>query len=98
MPQEGVLQVEAAHPIRVGPLVRFLEDQGAEVYEARKIRPSLESVFVQITGIEAGMMQKEKEKGHKGGNGGDARGKDEGNKESKGNKGSKGSMSEGGKA
>ena len=60
--------MEAAHPIRVGPLVRFLEDRGAEVYEARKIRPSLESVFVQITGIEAGMMQKEKER--KGSNGG----------------------------
>jgi ABC-2 type transport system ATP-binding protein len=67
-PEGGVLQVEAAHPIRVGALVRFLEDRGAEVYEARKIRPSLENVFVQITGIEAGMMQKEKER--KGGNGG----------------------------
>ncbi len=61
-PHKGILQVEASRPIRVGPLVRFLEDRGAEVYEARKIRPSLESVFVQITGIEAGMMHKEKER------------------------------------
>jgi len=61
-PREGFLRVEAPHPIRVGPLVRLLEDQGAEVYEARKIRPSLENIFVQITGIETGIMNKEKER------------------------------------
>ncbi|RPH50553.1 MAG: ABC transporter ATP-binding protein [Desulfobacteraceae bacterium] len=64
--QEG-LRVESDQPIRVGPLIRFLEDRGAEVMEARRIRPSLEDVFVKITGIEADAMRKEKEK--KGGNG-----------------------------
>jgi len=56
------IRVEASEPIRVGPLVRFLEDQGAEVAEARRMRPSLEDIFVQITGIEADAMRKEKEK------------------------------------
>ncbi len=62
MLQPGLIQVEADAPIRVGPLVRFLEDRGAEVSEARKIRPSLEDVFVRITGIGADVMRKEKEK------------------------------------
>jgi ABC-2 type transport system ATP-binding protein len=59
---DGLLRVDSKAPIRVGPLVRFLEDQGLEVSEARKIRPSLEDIFVQITGIEADAMRKEKEK------------------------------------
>jgi len=58
----GLIRVEADEPIRVGLVVRFLEDQGAEVTEARKMRPSLEDVFVHITGIEADAMRKEKEK------------------------------------
>jgi ABC-2 type transport system ATP-binding protein len=59
--QDG-LRVESAKPVRVGELVRLLEDQGAEVFEARKVKPSLEDVFVEITGIEAGAMKQEKEK------------------------------------
>jgi len=39
-----------------------MEEQGAEVSEARRLQPSLEDVFVRITGIEAGAMHKEKEK------------------------------------
>jgi ABC-2 type transport system ATP-binding protein len=65
---QGLIRVEAAEPVRVGPLVRFLEDQGVEVNEARRMQPSLEDVFVRITGIEADAMRKEKEK--KGGGGG----------------------------
>jgi ABC-2 type transport system ATP-binding protein len=59
---DGLLRVDSKAPICVGPLVRFLEDQGLEVSEARKVRPSLEDVFVQITGIDADAMRKEKEK------------------------------------
>jgi len=58
----GGLRVEASEPVRIGPLVRFLEDKGAEVAEARQIRPSLEDVFVEVTGIEAGAMKQEREK------------------------------------
>jgi ABC-2 type transport system ATP-binding protein len=58
----GLIHVEADEPVRVGPLVRFLEEQGAEVSEARRMQLSLEDVFVKITGIEADAMRKEKEK------------------------------------
>jgi len=58
----GTVRVEADSPIRVGPLVRFLEERGIEVFEARKVQPSLEDVFVRITGIEADAMRREKEK------------------------------------
>ncbi|MBN1543575.1 ABC transporter ATP-binding protein [candidate division KSB1 bacterium] len=57
------IRVESDHPISIGPLVRFIEDQGAEVMEARRIQPSLEQVFVRVTGIELAAMKKEKEKG-----------------------------------
>jgi len=59
---DGQVRVESDGPIRVGPLVRFLEDQGIDVSEARRMRPSLEEIFVRITGIEAGAMKREKEK------------------------------------
>jgi ABC-2 type transport system ATP-binding protein len=62
IPKDGLIRVEADQPVHVGPLVRFLEDQGSEVSEARKIRPSLEDIFVKITGIEVDAMRKEKEK------------------------------------
>ena len=61
-PGRGMIRVEADEPVRVGPLVRFLEDQGVEVNEARRMRLSLEDVFVQITGIEADALKGEKEK------------------------------------
>ena len=57
-----LVRVESAEPISLGPLVRFIEDQGAEVAEARRQRPSLEEVFVRVTGIEAHAMKKDKEK------------------------------------
>ena len=56
------MKVESGRPVNVGPLVRFLEDNGAEVAEARRMQPSLEDIFVDITGIEADAMHKEKEK------------------------------------
>ena len=62
-----VIRVESSEPVRVGPLVRLLEDCGTEVSEARKMRPSLEDVFVSVTGIEAGIMKQEKEKAKMGG-------------------------------
>jgi len=58
----GLIRVEASEPIHVGPLVRYLEDHGVEVTEARRVRPSLEDIFVKVTGIEADAMRKEKEK------------------------------------
>ena len=61
------IRVESAEPVSVGPLVHFLEDIGIQVTEARRHLPSLEDVFVQVTGIEAGLMLREKEKAGGGG-------------------------------
>jgi ABC-2 type transport system ATP-binding protein len=57
----GELRVESKAPVGVGPLVRFLEDRGAEVTEARRVKPSLEDVFVRITGLGPTAMKKERE-------------------------------------
>ncbi len=59
---DGRLRVEAAWPVPIGPIVRLLEERGLEVEEARKVRLSLEEVFVRVTGIEAAAMQREREK------------------------------------
>jgi len=64
----GQIRIESEEPANVGPLTRFLEERGIQVTEARRYFPSLEDVFVQVTGIEAGLMMKEKEKPGGGGN------------------------------
>jgi len=65
---QGQIRIESAEPVNIAPLVRFLEEREIEVTEARRYFPSLEDVFVQVTGIEAGTMRKEKEKAGGGGN------------------------------
>jgi ABC-2 type transport system ATP-binding protein len=60
---QSVLRMRTAHPVPLAPLIRFLEERGVGVTEARVIRPSLEDVFVEITGIELERMKKEEEKG-----------------------------------
>jgi len=60
--ESGQVRVKSSQPIPVGPLVRFFEEQGGEVLEARRVRPSLEEVFVELTGIEIELMKREKEK------------------------------------
>ncbi|MCD6391754.1 MAG: ABC transporter ATP-binding protein [Dehalococcoidia bacterium] len=57
---QGKVRVESAEQIIVGPLVHFLEERGIQMTEARRQVPSLEDVFVRVTGIEAGLMKKEK--------------------------------------
>jgi ABC-2 type transport system ATP-binding protein len=56
------VRIESVEPISLGPLVRFIEEQKVEVKEARRIGPSLEDVFVGVTGIEANVLKKEAEK------------------------------------
>ena len=58
--QQNFIRIEAEKPILAGSVVRFLDKKGVEVSEARRIRPTLEDVFVKITGIEADVMKKEK--------------------------------------
>ncbi len=54
------VRVESGGQIGIGPLVRFIEERGSEVSEARRMRPSLEEVFIRVTGIELNDMLKEK--------------------------------------
>jgi ABC-2 type transport system ATP-binding protein len=56
----SVLRMHTDHPVPLAPLLVFLEEHGIGVTEARIVRPSLEDVFVQITGIELARMKKEK--------------------------------------
>jgi len=57
-----VIRVVSMEAISIGPLVRFIEENKIEVTEAKKVLPSLEDVFVKITGIEADTMKKDKQK------------------------------------
>lgn len=49
--------------IPLSPVLQYLDGKGISVFEAKELRPSLEDVFVKITGIEAARLKKEKEKG-----------------------------------
>ncbi len=60
-PQPGTVRVESDERLAVGRIVRFLEESGMDVAEARRLRPSLEEVFVQVTGIAASAMQGERQ-------------------------------------
>ena len=64
----GEVKVESTEQVVIGRLVNFFEERGVQVTEARRQVPSLEDIFVQVTGIEAGLMKKEKEKMGGGGN------------------------------
>ena len=44
------------------PVMEFFHDREIGVYEAREIRPSLEDVFVKLTGIESSVLKKDREK------------------------------------
>ena len=58
----GRLRVESDERVPVGAIVRWLEEAGIEVTEARRVLPSLEDVFVEVTGIEADSMRRDREK------------------------------------
>jgi ABC-2 type transport system ATP-binding protein len=49
--------------IPLSPILQYLDSIGVTVFEARELRPTLEDVFVKVTGIEAARLKKEKEKG-----------------------------------
>ena len=49
--------------IPLSPVLQYLDIKGVSVFEAKEMRPTLEDVFVKITGIEAEKLKKEKEKG-----------------------------------
>jgi ABC-2 type transport system ATP-binding protein len=58
---ERHLRLVSAGSIELLPLLKAVAEGGAEVTEARLIRPTLEEVFVRVTGIESGLMRQERE-------------------------------------
>lgn len=58
----GSVRVRSSGPRNLAPIMKVLDEAGIAVYEARVVRPSLEDVFVKVTGIEASLMRQEKER------------------------------------
>ena len=65
VPDENTCLIISKERIALSPILQLLDNKGISVYEAKKIKPSLEDVFVKITGIEALKLKKEKEKAGK---------------------------------
>ncbi len=59
----SALRALSMKALPLAPLIRFLEEREMDVTEAKIIRPSLEEVFVNITGVALEQMRKEKEQG-----------------------------------
>jgi len=59
--RDSVVSIHSSETFTLLPLVRFFEERGLPVYEAKISRPSLEEVFVKVTGIELKKMQNQKE-------------------------------------
>jgi len=55
------LRISSGDHIELMPFMNFFDGEGINISEARIIRPSLEEVFVSITGIEIDKLKKEKE-------------------------------------
>ncbi len=58
---ENTCFITSTEKIALSPILQYLDGRGISVFEAKEIRPTLEDVFVKVTGIEAGKLQKEKE-------------------------------------
>jgi ABC-2 type transport system ATP-binding protein len=55
------IRITSQEPIELMPFMKFFAQEGIKVSEAKIIRPSLEDVFVKITGIGIDKLKKEKE-------------------------------------
>lgn len=62
IPDENSCLLISKERVPLSPILKLLDSKGISVYEAKEMRPSLEDVFVKITGIEASKLKKEKEK------------------------------------
>ncbi|NMA00053.1 MAG: ABC transporter ATP-binding protein [Clostridiaceae bacterium] len=56
------LVMESDNRISLLPVMEFFRDKGIRVYEAQELRPSLEDVFVKLTGIESSTLEETEEK------------------------------------
>lgn len=64
--RDHALALRSEERIPLLPVMEYFDRNGIAVYEARELRPTLEDVFVKLTGIEAAKLKKEKEKGGNG--------------------------------
>ncbi|HEY8500930.1 MAG TPA: ATP-binding cassette domain-containing protein [Clostridia bacterium] len=55
------IRISSKNKIEIMPFIKLFDDNGIKINEAKVIRPSLEEIFVKITGIEIDKLQKEKE-------------------------------------
>ena len=60
IPDENSCLIISKERIALSPILQLLDSKGISVYEAKEIKPSLEDVFVKITGIEASKLKNEK--------------------------------------
>ncbi len=63
--EENMLVIEDKEVINISPVTSLLESRGVDVFEARRIIPSLEDVFCEITGVTISEMKKDRKKGGK---------------------------------
>jgi len=59
------VRIHSSEKVNLMPFMKFFDENDVMVYEAKIIRPSLEDVFVKVTGIGLDKMKKEKEGGKK---------------------------------
>lgn len=59
------VRIHSDKKVNLMPLMKFFDDNNCMVHEAKIIKPSLEEVFVKVTGIKLDKMKKEKEGGRK---------------------------------
>ncbi len=62
---DETVRILAQTQINLMPFMKFFEENNLTVYEAKLIRPSLEEVFVKVSGIEIEKLRKEKERGRR---------------------------------
>ncbi len=58
---DTTVRIHSAEHIDLMPFMQFFHQQQLIVYEAKMIKPSLEEVFVKVTGLELEAMKKEQE-------------------------------------
>lgn len=58
--QNNSLVLASQNRIPLLPVIQYFDEKGVSIYEVRQLRPTLEDVFVKVTGIEAEKLEKEK--------------------------------------
>ncbi len=58
---DQTIRISSGRPIELMPYMEFLTSHNSKVLEAKLVHPSLEEVFVHITGVEIDRLKKEKE-------------------------------------